>query len=76
VSQALLERYGSLTRLIRQAGSRADLVRRLQEFKGVGPTTTRIFLRDLRRGDGSSAAGAPAGARVISRATDRSRRPA
>jgi endonuclease III len=49
VSRALLERYGSLTKLIRQAGGRRDLVRRLQEFKGVGPTTTRIFLRDAVR---------------------------
>jgi endonuclease III len=49
VSRALLERYGSLTQLIRQARSRSDLAHRLQEFKGVGPTTTRIFLRDVRR---------------------------
>jgi endonuclease III len=48
VSRALLERYGSLTGLLRAAESRADLARRLQEFKGVGPTTTRIFLRDYR----------------------------
>lgn len=46
VSRALLDRYGSLTKLIQQARSRGDLARRLQEFKGVGPTTTRIFLRD------------------------------
>jgi endonuclease III len=49
VSRALLDRYGSLTKLIRQARSRGDLARRLQEFRGVGPTTTRIFLRDARR---------------------------
>jgi endonuclease III len=61
VSQALLERYGSLTRLIRQARSRGDLVRRLQEFKGVGPTTTRIFLRGLRR-SGATALPPAAGA--------------
>lgn len=48
VCQALLERYGSLLRLLRQSESRADLARRLQEFKGIGPTTTRIFLRDVR----------------------------
>ncbi len=46
--QALLERYGSLQRLLRQSESRADLARRLQEFKGIGPTTTRIFLRGVR----------------------------
>jgi len=49
VSRALLERYGSLTKLIRRARSRGDLVHRLQEFKGVGPATTRIFLRDALR---------------------------
>lgn len=46
VSRALLERYGSLTALLGQARGRADLARRLQEFKGIGPTTTRIFLRE------------------------------
>jgi endonuclease III len=48
VCQALLERYGSLRGLLRRSRSRADLARRLQEFKGIGPTTARIFLRDLR----------------------------
>ena len=48
VCRALLDRYGSLLRLLRRSESRGDLARRLQEFKGVGPTTTRIFLRDLR----------------------------
>ena len=51
VCQALLEGYGSLVSLLRQSKSRADLARRLQEFKGVGPTTTRIFLRELRSWD-------------------------
>lgn len=36
-----------LTRLFEQAKSRADLSRRLQSFKGVGPVTARIFLRDI-----------------------------
>ena len=48
ISQALQERYGSLTNLLKQSSNRGDLVRRLQEFKGVGPTTTRIFLRDIK----------------------------
>lgn len=48
ISQALMERYGSLTNLFQQSSNRGDLVRRLQEFKGVGPTTTRIFLRDVK----------------------------
>lgn len=55
VCQALLDRYGSLLKLLRQSGSRGDLARRLQEFKGIGPTTTRIFLRDLRRARGTFA---------------------
>ncbi len=48
VCGALRERYGTLTRLFAAASSEADLRRRLQAFKGVGPTTTRIFLRDAR----------------------------
>jgi hypothetical protein len=48
VCGALRERYGTLTRLFAAASSEADLRRRLQAFKGVGPTTTRIFLRDVR----------------------------
>ncbi len=48
VSRALIEQYGSLSNLFRQSASRADLSRRLQAFKGVGPTTTRIFLRDAK----------------------------
>jgi endonuclease III len=47
VCRGLLDRYGSLLSLLRRSRSRADLARRLQEFKGIGPTTSRIFLRDL-----------------------------
>ncbi len=47
VCRALRERYGSVLRLLRASESRPDLARRLQEFPGVGPTTARIFLRDL-----------------------------
>jgi endonuclease III len=47
VCQALRESYGSVTALLGQAMGRADLARRLQAFKGVGPTTTRIFLGDV-----------------------------
>jgi endonuclease III len=47
VSGALLERYGRLTALLDAAAGRADLARRLQEFRGVGPTTARIFLRGI-----------------------------
>lgn len=48
ISRSLITRYGSLTDLFRQSSSRNDLARRLQEFKGVGPVTTRIFLRDIK----------------------------
>jgi endonuclease III len=46
VCRALLDDYGSVGAMFRRARSRSDLSRRLQAFKGVGPTTTRIFLRD------------------------------
>ena len=59
VCRALTGRYGTVRRLLAASTSPADLSRRLQAFKGVGPTTTRIFLRDVRR-----AGVFPAGARV------------
>ncbi len=48
IAQSLTTRYGSLTNLLRQSGSRKDLALRLQEFKGIGPVTIRIFLRDIK----------------------------
>lgn len=48
VCGALREQYRTLGRLFAHATSEADVRRRLQAFKGVGPTTTRIFLRDVR----------------------------
>ena len=48
ICQELKKRYGSLNALIKQAKNKKDLERRLQEFKGIGPMTTRIFLRDLK----------------------------
>lgn len=47
VAQSLKENYGTLTNLIRQSASAKDLSARLQQFKGVGPKTAEIFLRDL-----------------------------
>ncbi len=47
VCRGLEERYGSLTGLHEQAADRKDLVTRLESFKGVGPVTVRIFLRDM-----------------------------
>jgi len=46
VCQALIDQYGSLSRFIEQSKSATDVARRLQAFKGIGPTTARIFLRD------------------------------
>ncbi|GIW61484.1 MAG: hypothetical protein KatS3mg089_0336 [Patescibacteria group bacterium] len=48
ISEELQKRYGSVTELIRQSKTVSDLSRRLQEFKGIGPTTARIFIRDIR----------------------------
>jgi endonuclease III len=48
ICQALKARYGNLTALLKQSRNHADLNRRLQEFRGIGPVTARIFLRDLR----------------------------
>lgn len=47
ICKELKERYGSLTQLIKVAENKKDLAKRLQEFKGVGPVTTKIFLRDI-----------------------------
>jgi endonuclease III len=48
ICTALQQDYGTLTNLIHQSKNRADLSRRLQEFKGIGPVTSSIFLRDLK----------------------------
>lgn len=48
VMRDLKERYGTLESLRKQSSDVHDLEKRLQEFKGIGPTTTQIFLRELR----------------------------
>jgi hypothetical protein len=48
VCEELKRRYGTLTNLLAQARTASELSRRLQEFKHIGPVTTRIFLRDVR----------------------------
>ena len=48
VSKALKEKYGTITHLLKQSQSIDDLSSRLQEFKGIGPKTTEIFLRDMK----------------------------
>jgi len=48
VSKELKQRYGSLTNLLAESITPADLSKKLQEFKYIGPTTARIFLREVR----------------------------
>lgn len=48
IAQRLQEHYGSLEHLYDQSSGTNDLVRKLQEFKGIGAVTTQIFLRELR----------------------------
>ncbi len=48
VCEELKRRYGTLTNLLTQAKTPAELSRRLQEFKHIGPVTARIFLREIR----------------------------
>ena len=48
VSKSLKEKYGSLENLHASAKDGGELEKKLLEFKGVGPTTVNIFLRELR----------------------------
>lgn len=49
VAEKLIASYGGdLNALHEQAKDAHDLMARLQQFKGVGPTTASIFLRELR----------------------------
>jgi len=48
MASKIKERYGSLEELYLQAKNERDLVKRLQEFQGVGPTTVNTFLRELK----------------------------
>jgi len=45
---ALRENYGSLEGLYQQSTDTKDLENRLKEFKGIGPVTAQIFLREMR----------------------------
>lgn len=49
VAKKLLEDYdGEIEKLDKISKNPGDLERRLQEFRGVGSVTTKIFLRELR----------------------------
>ena len=47
VAKALKEKYGTLGELLKRSETIEELSSRLQEFKGVGPKTVEIFLRDM-----------------------------
>jgi len=47
VASALKEKYGTFGTLLKQSKTMDELSSRLQEFKGVGPKTVEIFLRDM-----------------------------
>jgi endonuclease III len=48
VMGALIADYdGSVARLVHTASSREEVSQRLQSFKGVGPKTAEIFLREV-----------------------------
>ena len=48
VMGALIADYdGSAARLVRTASTREEIAQRLQRFKGVGPKTAEIFLREV-----------------------------
>lgn len=48
ICKELKEKYGNITNLLKSAKNKKVLERKLLEFKGIGPVTTRIFLRDLK----------------------------
>jgi hypothetical protein len=48
VCKDLREQYGSVRNLLQRCHGWAEVRRCLQGFKGVGPVTTRIFLRDVK----------------------------
>ncbi|MFB0521611.1 MAG: hypothetical protein ACETWD_09320 [Desulfatiglandales bacterium] len=48
MAERLKKIYGSLDKLYDQAQDSIDLEKRLIEFRGVGPTTINIFLRELK----------------------------
>jgi hypothetical protein len=48
VMRELIADYnGSVARLVRTARTREEVSQRLQHFKGIGPKTTEIFLREV-----------------------------
>lgn len=48
VSTELKDKYGTLSNLFERSQNINDLSKKIEEFKGIGPVTTKIFLRDLK----------------------------
>jgi len=48
ICKKLKKDYGTMLNFIKSAKSKKGLEKKLLEFKGIGPVTTRIFLRDIR----------------------------
>ncbi|OGM48908.1 ATPase involved in DNA replication initiation [Aspergillus bombycis] len=48
VSRAMKQEYGTFGEMLRRFGTVEELEVRMQEFKGVGPKTVEIFMRDMR----------------------------
>ncbi len=48
VMSGIIDQYGgSVARLVHTARSREEISQRLQSFKGIGPKTAEIFLREV-----------------------------
>jgi endonuclease III len=47
IMKQLQETHGTLLSLLKRCHSKQEISSRLQEFKGIGPKTAEIFLRDL-----------------------------
>ncbi|MCK5320528.1 DNA methylase [Candidatus Parcubacteria bacterium] len=45
----LLDKYGTMRNLIKASDSIEDLKKRMLEFKGIGPVTAKIFIRDIKK---------------------------
>jgi endonuclease III len=48
MTQIIADYEGSVGVFVRSATSRAELTQRLEKFKGVGPKTAEIFLREVK----------------------------
>lgn len=49
IAKKLKEKHKSITAIIKQSKTENILSKRLQEFKGIGPVTARIFTKGIRR---------------------------